>query len=143
MRRIYVLYDSRCGLCSRARSWMLSQPAHLAIEFVAAGSEFAQRRFPQLRHSAMPTQLVVVDDRGGVYYGDAAWIMCLYALAEYRGWSYRLARPPLRHLASRAWEVFSSNRQQISETLALKSDAEVARELQSQPETACEVQELP
>jgi predicted DCC family thiol-disulfide oxidoreductase YuxK len=143
MKTIYVLYDSRCGLCSRARSWMLAQPAHLAIEFVAAGSEIAKERFPQLRHSAMPTQLVVVDDRGGVYYGDSAWIVCLYALTEYRSWSYRLVRPPLRHLARRAWELFSSNRQQISETLALKSDAEVARELQSQPESVCEVQGPP
>jgi predicted DCC family thiol-disulfide oxidoreductase YuxK len=120
---------------------MLAQPAHLAIEFVAAGSEVARRMFPQLRHSAMPTQLVVVDDRGGVYYGDAAWIICLFALTEYRSWSYRLARPALRHLVSRAWEMFSSNRQQISETMAFKSDAEVARELLSQPETVCEVQE--
>jgi len=143
MKRIYVLYDSQCGLCSRARSWMLAQPALLDIEFVAAGSEAATSMFSQLRPSAMPTQLVVVDDRGGVYYGDSAWIVCLYALAEYRSWSYRFARPPLRYLARRAWELFSSNRQQISDTLALKSDADVARELQSQPETACEVQGRP
>ncbi len=139
MRKIYVLYDSRCGLCSRARKWMLEQPAYLAIEFIAAGSDRARSMFPELMHQVVPAELVVVSDDGDVYFADAAWIVCLYALRDYRPWSYRMARPPLRHLARRAWEAFSSNRQQISTMLALKSDAEVAAELQSQPDTSCEV----
>ena len=139
MRKIYVLYDSRCGLCSQARSWMLAQPAHLAIECVAAGSDRARRLFPELRHELVPTELVVVSDRGEVYYGDAAWIVCLFALVEYRDWSHRLARPALRHLARKAWELFSSNRQQISKALALRSDAELAQHFEAQRSESCEM----
>ena len=139
MRKIYVLYDSRCGLCSRARSWMLAQPAYLAIEFLAAGSDRARRLFPELRHQVVPTELVVISDRGEVYYGDAAWIMCLYALVEYRDWSHRLARPALRHLARNAWEIISSNRGQISKALALRSDAELAQHLEAENVAPCEM----
>ena len=138
MRKIYVLYDSRCGLCSRARAWMLTQPASVAIEFIAAGSQRARRLFPALQHQEIPAELVVVTDEGEVYFADRAWIVCLFALPEYRQWSYRLARPPLRKLARRAWELFSSNRHQISKMLALKSDADLARELEAQPPPACD-----
>jgi predicted DCC family thiol-disulfide oxidoreductase YuxK len=138
MRKIWVLYDSGCGLCSRARKWMLEQPALLDIEFVAAGSEHARRLFPTLRHEAIPSELVVIDDEGNVYRSDAAWIVCLYALAEFRTWSYRLASPPLRRFARRVWEASSTNRQQISRALALESDAEIATRLEAHHETACE-----
>lgn len=141
MRKIYVLYDSRCGLCSRARSWMIGQPAYLDIDFVAAGSERARRLFPDLRHPDIPSELVVVSDAGEVYYGDAAWIVCLYALVEYRAWSYRLSRPHLQRFARRAWEMISSNRQEISRMLALKSDAAIAQQLEARPESGCLIKE--
>jgi predicted DCC family thiol-disulfide oxidoreductase YuxK len=138
MKKIYVLYDSRCGLCASARSWVLAQPAHLAIEFIAAGSERARQLFPALPHDENPAELLVVTEAGDVYAGDAAWIVCLFALVEYRNWSHRLARPPLRRLARKVWETLSSNRQQISAALALKSDAELAKHFEAQPMESCE-----
>ena len=39
--------------------------------------------------------LVVVADTGEMWSGDSAWLMVLWALADYRQWSYRLASPLL------------------------------------------------
>jgi predicted DCC family thiol-disulfide oxidoreductase YuxK len=141
MHTIYVLYDSRCGVCSRLRAWMVEQPAYVALEFVAAGSARARRLFPELHHDEQPSELVVVTDDGDVYINDAAWIVCLYALVDYRAWSFRLARLPLRRLARSAWEMLSKNRAQLSRVLALTSDAELARRLEAQPlDSACAVE---
>ncbi len=138
--RVYVLYDSRCGLCSRLRSWMQLQRAYIPIEFVAAGSPHARRLFPELPHDDQPPrELVVVTDQGDVYTDDAAWIVCLYALVDYRVWSFRLARQPLRRLARGAWELLSSNRSQLSRMFHLESDAELQAQLETRSRAACDL----
>ena len=142
MRKLYVLYDSRCGVCSRLRVWMREQAAHVAVEFVAAGSRRARTLFPELEHDEEPSELVAVTDDGDVYVNESAWIVCLYALIEFRPWSFRLARGPLRPLARGAWELLSANRQQLSRMLALTSDAELARRLGEQPAPACRLDRL-
>ena len=139
MRRLYVLYDSRCGICSRLRTWMQRQPAYLLVDFVPAGSERARRLFPDLRHDEQPSELLVVTDEGDVYVDDAAWLICLWALREYRSWSWRLARGPLRPFARAAWDFLSTNRAKLAEMLSLKSDAEVARELERNAPPSCEL----
>jgi predicted DCC family thiol-disulfide oxidoreductase YuxK len=136
---LYVLYDSRCGLCSRVREWMLEQPAHVALDFVAAGSDRARRLFPDLDHDEAPNELVVVTSEGEVYEDDAAWIVCLWALRDLRPWSQRFARGPLRPLARAAWHFLSSNRNKVGALLALQSDAEIARTLRTQPPPTCDV----
>ena len=93
MERLYVLYDERCGLCRWAREWASTQPAYIALTFLAAGSDEARRLFPGLSESSAPEELVVVGDRGEVYRNDSAWIMCLFALEAYREWANRLATP--------------------------------------------------
>lgn len=137
VKRIYVLYDESCGVCSRLRSWIIEQPAYLEIEFVPAGSDDARRLFPELCHDDGVTDLLVVTDEGDVYIGSAAWIICLYALVEYRDWSYRFARGPLRPLARQAWELLSANRGPLSRLLELKSDAELRRQIEELPSTQC------
>lgn len=132
---LYVLYDARCGICSRVRAWMQQQPAYVALAFVAAGSERARRLFPDLDHDADPRELVVITNEGAVYVDDAAWLLCLWALADYRTWAFRFARGPLRPLARVAWQLLSENRRELARILALRSDEEVARELERQPET--------
>ena len=47
------------------------------------------------RNLADMDELVVVADTGEVWSGDTAWLMVLWALVEYRDWSYRLADPLL------------------------------------------------
>ncbi|GAA2336554.1 DUF393 domain-containing protein [Dactylosporangium salmoneum] len=99
--RLTVLYDAGCGLCRTARSWLAARAQLVPLEFVPAGSEEARRRYPALDPAETLADITVVADDGGVYTGDAAWIMCLWALDGYRGLAARLAQPHLRPLARR------------------------------------------
>lgn len=127
MRALTVLYDARCGLCSNARRWLLQQRQLVPLELVAAGSDEALRRFPTLAE-AEPSELVVVSDEGDVYRGPSAWIVCLWALEDFRDWSFRLAGPTLLPLARPAFEWISTRRHALSRALKLMSDEEIARE---------------
>src|ERR1700742_5341242 len=125
MRTLHVLYDSRCGLCSRLRHWLVAQPAHLDSDFIAAGSERAQRLFPGIDLGDDPEELIVVSDEGDVWDGDAAWLVCLWCLVEYRPWSYRLSSPALLPYARRAYELLSRNRRALSGAFVLGRGAGV------------------
>ena len=117
----------------------MRQTAFLNMTFVPAGSERAARLFPELARAGWSDELVVIDDDGGVYRDGDAWIMCLYALQEYREWSLRLAGPALRPLARRAFTLLSGRRSQISRWLRLASEAEIAETLRHVDAPACEV----
>ena len=125
MRKLTVLYDARCGFCSACRRWLEVQPQLVSLEFLPAGSDEARRRFPTLT-AAEPEELVVVSDDGGVYRDSHAWIMCLWALDEFREWSFRLARPALLPLARTVFEWVSERRRGISSLLGIRSDHDLA-----------------
>ena len=130
MRSLTVLYDARCGLCSTARYWLEGQRQIVPLELLAAGSAEARRRYPTLAE-AEPEELIVVSDEGGVYRGAHAWIMCLWALDEYREWSFRLARPALLPRARDVFEWVSKRRRGLSWLLGIRSDQELAAVLAS------------
>ncbi len=137
MQRLTILYDARCGLCSWARRWARRQPAFVELIFLAADSPEARRRFPDLARPDEPEELVVVSDEGGVYRSDDAWIMCLYALEDFREWSLRLAVPSLRPLARQAFALVSRSRRSISHWLGLMPDAELVDTLSRIEAPAC------
>ena len=110
MQKLYVLYDSRCGLCERLKDWILVQRSWLGISVMPAGSEKAKKMFPDLDQVATANDLVVVSDEGQVYLNDRAWIMVFYALEDYRDWSYRLAHPLLMPLARQAYAALARKR---------------------------------
>src|SRR4051794_33366661 len=110
MHRLTVLYDAKCSFCRRCCWWLGSRRAFLELQFVPAGSPESHQRFPTLRQAIPPEELIAVDDEGGVYRGAEAWIICLYALEEYRDWSARLASPALRPFARAAFELVSRKR---------------------------------
>src|SRR5256885_1961428 len=115
MNRIYVLYDGDCGLCASVREWAQQQAQMVPMVFVAANSPQASVLFPSLsRPGQRPEELIVVDEQGGVYREGHAWIMCLYALAEYRELSLRLASPALLPLARKAFSFLSKRRGHVS-----------------------------
>jgi predicted DCC family thiol-disulfide oxidoreductase YuxK len=93
MQRLTVLYDSHCGLCRKAKEWLEGQPAYLTLEFLPAGSPQAEARFPTLNRERTLAELTVISDDGNVYQGEGAFLMCLYALYDYRAHSIRLASP--------------------------------------------------
>jgi len=108
--RLTVLYDASCGLCRRARWWLQRQPQLVPLEFIAAASTAAQERFPGLDPKETMKLLHVVDENGRLYRGEKAWLMCLWALDGYRGWSLRIAETPAIDRAQRFVRWVSSRR---------------------------------
>jgi predicted DCC family thiol-disulfide oxidoreductase YuxK len=120
MKRLYVLFDQECALCQGCRQWLMRQRAYIELYFIPLQSPEIARRFPGLKEwdqLDLREKLVVVSDDGAVYQGQYAWIMCLYALRDYREWAQRLAHPTLVPFARRVCEVVSRNRLAISRFL--------------------------
>ena len=113
MRELTVLYDSQCGLCRRAQAWLLNKPKYLELVFVPARSDEARSRYPQLNHDLTLTDLTVISDEGAVYAGPKAWLMCLWALRQYREWALRLSSPELLPTTKRVISTISQNRYQL------------------------------
>lgn len=111
-----VLYDVRCALCRRARSWLTDQPKYVPMAFVAAGSREARRRFPDLDHDSTLEELTVIGWKGEVYRGAKGWVMCLWALERYRSAALRMSSPEMLPVARRLVAWVSRNRFQIGET---------------------------
>jgi predicted DCC family thiol-disulfide oxidoreductase YuxK len=121
VKKLFVLYDSSCGLCVRCARWLNDEPAYIEVEPIAAGSHKARTMFPALHASATPDELVVVADSGEVYRDLSAWLMCLYALKRYRSWSIRLSRPGWQGLARRAVKFLSESRDTVSGILGFRA----------------------
>ncbi|MHB9759260.1 thiol-disulfide oxidoreductase DCC family protein [Streptomyces sp. BYX5S] len=93
VRRLTVLYDAECPLCTFVRGWLGRQRQLVPLEFVPAGSHEARRRYPGLDHAATLADITVIGDGGQLYRGPAAWIVCMWALREHRATSHRMATP--------------------------------------------------
>jgi len=105
MTSLTVLYDPGCGLCSGARIWLQSERQLVPLRFLPVGSAEARRRFPALDHRSAAGQLTVVADDGSVYLREKGWLMCLWALRDYRSLATSLATPDRLPAARRifAW----------------------------------------
>src|SRR5260221_12789599 len=90
MKKLTVLFDERCGLCLAAARWLNSAPAYFELEMVPSRSPRVAGRWPGLVFEP-GEELVAIDDQGGGYRGDRAFIICLYALQE---WRERWPPPP-------------------------------------------------
>jgi predicted DCC family thiol-disulfide oxidoreductase YuxK len=123
-----IIYDAACGLCTRTKEWILQQASLVDLQFVAGGSPEARTRFPQLGKG----ELAVVANTGEVWIGDHAWIVCLWALREYRDLSFRLTSPGLLLMAREAFTLVSKNRAALSELLRIRDDREMEQHLRSE-----------
>ena len=117
MNHLYVFYDGECALCRRCREWLARQPAYVELVFHPFQSNEALLLCPELPRFQPNEQLIVLSDEGGIYPGESAWLMCLYALKEYRGWARKLSAPALRPLAHRICILVSHNRLKLSHVL--------------------------
>ena len=133
-----ITYDARCGLCTSAKDWILRQEPLVGVEFLASGSAEARRRFPQLP----PGELAVVGDTGEVWLGNHSWIVCLWALRDYRDLAYRLSSPFLKPMARQAFALVSRNRAALSNLLGLRSERLIERELKRVALVRCETKWL-
>ena len=93
VERLTVLYDAQCALCVHVRHWLMKQRQLVPLDLVPAASEEARRRFPGLDHAQTLSEITVIGDRGQIYRGTSAWIVCLWALAEHRPKAHWLATP--------------------------------------------------
>ena len=127
MKRLYVLFDGKCALCVGCRNWLRVQPAFVELEFIPLQSPKVEEKFLGIGAIAREDQLVVISDEGEVYQGPQAWIICLYALREYREWSQRLAQPALLPFAKAAFKMISENRLTLSRWFS-KGEVDALRE---------------
>jgi predicted DCC family thiol-disulfide oxidoreductase YuxK len=112
MNRLTVLYDGTCALCLRCREFLANSRSFVPLELLACQSADARERF-----GAVPwlgEELVVVSDEGDVWVGPAAFLVAMWALSDYREWSYRLSGPALAPLAERFFVAISSQRRRVS-----------------------------
>jgi predicted DCC family thiol-disulfide oxidoreductase YuxK len=114
MHSLTVLYDPDCVFCLRCAAWLAAQPKYLSLELTPLDSPRAKALAPALPERAKTGDLTVIDDEGGVYTGNQAYLICLYALRDYREWSGRLVNPALWPLARRAMDWVTNNRGTLS-----------------------------
>jgi len=129
MNKLHVLYDARCEMCRNCVRWLIRQEQLVQLEFIPAQNFSALERFPGLDRRYLLDELHVISDEGGLYRGADAWIICLYALKEYRGWSQRLSDPLLKPLAQKVCEKVSENRLKLSALLFAAPDERLIAEV--------------
>lgn len=137
MERLTVLYDNTCGFCVECARWLSAQKQLVRLELLGASTMAARTRYPTLAKNGPAEELVVVDDQGGVYRGTHAWIMCLWALREYRGAAEKLARPALLPLARAAFALISRSRRPLSRWLDVAGERELANAAEQAAPEAC------
>lgn len=102
VRRLTVLYDPHCPLCTRVHDWLLRQRQLVPLELLPVATAETRARFPGLDHEATLREITVIGDGGQLYTGHAAWVVCLWALAAYRPMSHRFVGPAGAPLARAA-----------------------------------------
>ena len=134
MKTLHVLYDARCAMCRSCKDWLLLQPSFVRLEFVALQSPEVPMRFPGVEALRPGENILVIGDTGEVWQGVDAWIMCLWALREYRELSARLAHPLLKPFARRTSELVSRNRHALSRWFREENTERLAVRLAGQPQ---------
>lgn len=102
VRRLTVLYDPHCPLCTRVHDWLVRQRQLVPLELLPVATAETRARFPGLDHEATLREITVIGDGGQLYTGHAAWVVCLWALAAYRPMSHRFVGPAGAPLARAA-----------------------------------------
>lgn len=137
MTTLTLFYDARCGLCSGVRRWLSAQPAFVRLEFIPYDSPQARQRCPMIDQLHADQEIIVLSDEGDLWQGAGAWVMCLWALRDFREWSQRLASPAMQAIARKVVHLISANRLTLSSLLRLRGD----QALHDLPEaaTTCEL----
>ena len=141
MKTLFVLYDMDCGFCCATKRWMQRQVTFLPVVFIGRQTTTAARYFADAIRPNEPDEMVVVADSGEVYRGTSAYLVCLWALKAYRGWSFRLAGGPLRPMVRHLFHAVARRRADISRWLGLHSDDQLVEKLRPHRPIACATKE--
>lgn len=136
MKTLHIFFDDRCDFCRRCRAWAERQPAYLELRFHPLHDERTHVAFPDLQTHHTDDNLVVFSDTGLVYLDEDAWITILWALRDWREWSYRLSRPTLRPMARKFWQWVTLHRHRWS---ADTTDEVIHETLAQEAEPKCEL----
>lgn len=109
--KLTVLYDEQCGLCRRARDWLLTQPMWVEMELLAAGSAAARSRYGSIPWVGQ--DLVVVADDGRIWRDAPAFLMCLWATRRYRKYARTLSGSAFKPVATAFFNGISKRRHEI------------------------------
>lgn len=137
MKTLFVFYDAECAFCLRCRKWLEAQPAWVELRFIPRQSPDAERLFHGIGAYTATDDLVVASDEGAVYCGPSAFIMCLYALEDYREISLRLAQPALLPFSRKAFTLISQYRDTFSRWLKNWKDDQLAAALSAAKVSEC------
>ncbi len=107
--RLTVFFDAECALCARLRDWVEQQPQLVPIDFAPAQDPGTCPVEPD----ELLAELTVVGSDGALWRGTNAWLVCLWALERYRGWSLSLASPVLLPWARRLFGWVSRHRARL------------------------------
>jgi hypothetical protein len=92
VRVLTVLYDPTDRFAPALRDWLLRERPLVPLDVTPVTGEEARRRFTLPAGTVLGPGIAVVADSGAVWLGDAAWVMCLWALRRHRRTAHRLAR---------------------------------------------------
>lgn len=137
MNQLIAFYDIHCDMCCACRKWILKEPAYLPIRFVAYQSNRARELFPDIDSFDPAGEIIVLADTGAVYRGGKGWIMCLYALRNYREWALRMAQPALLPLAKKLCHLVSKNRHSLSVLFRDRNLREIQQNLETVKTDLC------
>jgi predicted DCC family thiol-disulfide oxidoreductase YuxK len=120
-KRLTVVYDDACDLCVRCSTWLRWQATYVPLELLPVSTARQEPRYASVPW--LGAELVVIDERGRVWVGAAAFIVCLWSTRDWRTWSYRLSGPSFAPMAERFFHAISSHRGRISAFLGPAPDA--------------------
>ncbi len=129
MKRLYILYDGQCAICRNCCAWLQQQPAFVELKFISLQADDLALRFPGIEAFDPAERLIVIADDGALYRGASAWVMCLWALKNFRVCACRLSDPLLLPFARVACELLSQNRYVISRLIFRQDTQALARDL--------------
>lgn len=105
---LVVFYDALCPVCVRCKEWLESSAQHVPLSLHDCRGPLARARaaeLPWLGH-----ELVVVNERGEVWIGPRAFLVCLWALRAWRLTAELLASELAWPLAETVFEQLSEHR---------------------------------
>ncbi len=136
---LYLLYDNHCGLCSKLTKWIIRQKLREPLTLVGWDTGQARRMFPTLVTTRPAEEIIMVSSSGEVWKNEKAWVMVLYALADYATLARRMAHPRLLPLVRQTFVLVSKERHAVSRLFGLAGEDQMAEMLNQIAVPACQL----
>lgn len=103
-----VFYDAGCPVCVGCKAWLEGSAQHVPLALLDCRGLVARTRYAQLPW--LGRELVVVGERGEVWVGPRAFLVCLWALRTWRPLATLLATEPFWALGEVLFRFVSDHR---------------------------------